>query len=434
MSAESAGGATVLATPIATGAWTLPAVPAGPYTLAVVWKTGDTSFFHTGASAIDLGRDVGGRSDVARATSATPVTLQLQNLSPWVMGDRLQIYAWDADLWDEFTPTSLAAAATSTSSEILDFYSDAKSTVSQAKSLLVSSDAVYLVQYRSGLAAGTSDSYRQAVSWAVTGGVAMSSGSATTLAATFQSVNASDGMAVDWKTSQFEPLLSGLQHPYHRLSVLAVPVALELPSPFFSSVSMNLMDLYLSASSPVTDRSYGALSFGTFLPANYREVRLARFYGLVARFAPGAQTGRWFEEVVGRFDGPPFTGPIVPLVGPARSPTVSARDALLPQTGVGATPVLSWSAPSLGSPTRYRVQLVHLYVPTGQTTTATSLVATFYTAAPQVTVPAGILTLGQTYVATIESVSLPGDAVETAPYRSGVPQGHASITTQAFVP
>lgn len=34
----------------------------------------------------------------------------------------------------------------------------------------------------------------------------------------------------------------------------------------------------------------------------------------------------------------------------------------------------------------------------------------------------------------IESISPPGDPGETAPYRSGVPQGHALISTQTFVP
>jgi hypothetical protein len=138
--------------------------------------------------------------------------------------------------------------------------------------------------------------------------------------------------------------------------------------------------------------------------------------------------------IVLRTDPLPAPTPIVPVVSPPRSPRVNDLDAHVERTGVGTTPTISWSAPALGSPDRYAVTLVRLFVGVAGQTVAES-VANLRTRSRAVTIPPGILQAGERYYALVTAAvgsPVPYEALRGRGIRTGY--GYATAITAAFEP
>lgn len=92
----------------------------------------------------------------------------------------------------------------------------------------------------------------------------------------------------------------------------------------------------------------------------------------------------------------PLTGNTATLdatLSPVRDLSVGGQRAVAPLRGVGLTPVLSWSPPAQGTPTRYAVTLFDLV--------DQNYSAAFFTTKTQLELPPFTLTAGRTYVAII---------------------------------
>jgi hypothetical protein len=87
---------------------------------------------------------------------------------------------------------------------------------------------------------------------------------------------------------------------------------------------------------------------------------------------------------------------------------------------VGATPRLTWQAPSLGAPSAYRIEIV-----------GTTSYAEFFTSATELTLPPGLLAPGSEYIAVVEAVS----GVDAArPFSISGRDATACIGTARFSP
>jgi hypothetical protein len=115
-----------------------------------------------------------------------------------------------------------------------------------------------------------------------------------------------------------------------------------------------------------------------------------------------------------------------------QAPAINGLSLFTPQTGVGITPSLSWSAPATGAPTSYRVTIYRLYV--SGTASATSPVATWAVSSTSVTVPAGVLAAGQTYFAELTAFVQSPDTFSTAPNRTSNVWNQATALTATFMP
>jgi hypothetical protein len=126
----------------------------------------------------------------------------------------------------------------------------------------------------------------------------------------------------------------------------------------------------------------------------------------------------------------------VPAVGPVQSPRIGSQDALGPGTITlaGLTPIVSWSAPTIGPPTRYEVRLHWLDGATGAT--VAKPVAAFQVAGTslQIQVPADILELGKTYFGEIIAYRNGEDRFDVAPLRATQVFSHATTLTSPFTP
>jgi hypothetical protein len=211
----------------------------------------------------------------------------------------------------------------------------------------------------------------------------------------------------------------------HRFTVGASAFSLEFPSPAAAGAPA-LVDMTLPVGAA---RAAGTVWYGRFLPSHWNEWRSVRFAAEVSYLATGA-TLPWREtSVVERRDAlPANTGPFAPAVTPVGSPQIGGASAFDDRAGVGETPVLSWSAPSVGTPTGYVVEVYRLDA--AGSATSRTLALRYGTSRQAVTIPPGILQSGATYFARI--TALVSTAPITAPYRGASLMAQASTLTGTF--
>ncbi len=126
-----------------------------------------------------------------------------------------------------------------------------------------------------------------------------------------------------------------------------------------------------------------------------------------------------------------LTGDITPRVSRITAPKVNGLDANLSQTGTTETPTISWTPPSLGTPTRYTVYLYRVLNQGGATIASAS--AQFQTTSTSLRIPPGFLTAGNAYTIGIRSEIVPGyDAVK--PFATVLEQEVADTITAVHMP
>jgi hypothetical protein len=115
-----------------------------------------------------------------------------------------------------------------------------------------------------------------------------------------------------------------------------------------------------------------------------------------------------------------------PLISPVQNPQINGISLFTATTVNSSDVTLSWSAPALGSPYGYRVQVL---TPANQLrdNTVYSATAVLNTAKTSLRIPPGIITSGKTYVFLITSLADAGANMETHPNRSALPVANADL-------
>lgn len=146
------------------------------------------------------------------------------------------------------------------------------------------------------------------------------------------------------------------------------PVTLPLPSPF--------------------PASWGREVFMSFVVPQPRQ---ATDGGTPTQFFGGLSLGDAAERV---------TGTIAPRLGPVRGAQIASRNFVEDQSGVTTTPSLSWMAPSTGVASMYRVSISRI-----DGSGDVQDLWRVYTPSLAVTLPPGVLALGNVYVLELEALS-----------------------------
>jgi hypothetical protein len=94
---------------------------------------------------------------------------------------------------------------------------------------------------------------------------------------------------------------------------------------------------------------------------------------------------------------------VTPRLGPVRGPQIAGRNFVEDQTGVGPSPSLAWTPPSVGTVSTYRIGIGRILA-NGTTAESWAL----FTTNPGLTIPPGIFTPGNAYVIAIEALSFAG--------------------------
>jgi hypothetical protein len=158
-------------------------------------------------------------------------------------------------------------------------------------------------------------------------------------------------------------------------------------------VASGIAPILLSVSSTASSEIDGSFTYGNPLQG-------ALAYGGYATYSTYALPGnpRAFLELGVASTAPLLTDRIDvrPIVGAVVSPTIDGQDATQDLSGIGSTPLLSWSAPVLGRATAYRVAL---YVaPPPNVLGAPHAIAFLNTTQTSVRVPPGLLRAGSRHV------------------------------------
>jgi hypothetical protein len=423
----------------ADGSYAIPGVPAGTYLLELVEGSGLVRHVETSASTVDLGYDRLGRSDLAPATLATPVTFELSGLEPWGAGHEIQIASAGADLWD-FPPVTGIALDQVSGTVVEDWRTPV---VGQPLNLLDPADLLYVAQLPSYTATEGVEAYAywRAATAAAVPGIAMTDGTPATIDALLAPVTRTSTLAVDWRVTRFEALLGGMgpaavpatDRPPHELTVEAAPYFQLDPWPEGRGGTPESFRMVRGAATPdvvvTTPIVYGQYADETL----WSEWRSATFAATVSYTAAGATTAYEARALVGRREpmlpAPPT--PIVPAVGTVEAPLVAGSPALGVIPATGEAPLVSWSPPLAGTPTSTRVTLHRLGVGASGETTSTP-VATWLVAGTSVQVPSGLLEPGREYYLEIAPQVRAGERFDVAPLRAPRAASHATTLTSPF--
>jgi hypothetical protein len=129
--------------------------------------------------------------------------------------------------------------------------------------------------------------------------------------------------------------------------------------------------------------------------------------------------------------------PLQPTLGLPRDITVAGKATPYDQVSgsIGTTPELRWTAPSLGTPTHYRVAVIDLsdFTASDGTTVKRRNVAALNVTSPQITLPDGILKTGTLYYFQVTAVARDDDDL-SAPFAHPVHEARATMFTGVVTP
>ena len=178
----------------------------------------------------------------------------------------------------------------------------------------------------------------------------------------------------------------------------------------------------------------GTVAYGNPYPSSWPLFVAYAYEATTNYLAPGATSSYpWPTFVEGWTTSlPSATSPIEPPVGVVQSPLINGANFFSNLKRVGLTPLLEWSAPTVGAGTYYNVQLIQLANIDGYT--IPNYIAGFTTQQTSLRVPAGLLATGETYVVEITSYYIPGLNFSKNPYFLGPTEGFAQVLSGMIRP
>ncbi|MBL8951614.1 MAG: hypothetical protein JNK82_12605 [Myxococcaceae bacterium] len=400
-------------------------LPPGPYALDFTSSTNVRYMWFSSASTVDLGQVYLGRSDVGYPQGATPLTINFSNAAPWQDSDTLELTSTNAGVYDDnllnFTGAPPMAGVTS-GSLTFDYSQLQVPLVSAARG-----DTVVLTQ-RSLL--GSPLPHWAAVRHATVTGLTQQSGTPSTITATFD-VAAPVSTAVDVRTTQFEAFRADV----HPQAVTSRTQVLLYGAPGLTAqrgvFGRTALLLYAPIAAGGTDFA------GTFQYVNPYAASVPIAFDLTTLFAvtvqaPGAATAPMYGRIERFAPLTSIAGPVTPTVSPPRNVQVNGQTVTVPLSGAGQSPVITWLAPTTGTPDFYNVVVVRLVNQGGQTRQVG--VASISTKALRVVIPPGTLAAGQPHMVVVAAHLNGGIDFETRPFASPGIEASADAITGPISP
>jgi hypothetical protein len=209
------------------------------------------------------------------------------------------------------------------------------------------------------------------------------------------------------------------------------------PGSFAHGQSTATTDLVIQLGGPpflTTNGDLGQVSYGNPYPPKWAPYVGYFWIAATNYVAPGATNGLpWPTFTFGQtLTLPTSTNPIKPLAGVVKSPSVNHKNFFTNQTGVGLTPILKWSPPSVGTANNYAVFIYQLSNSGGNT--VITGIAGFYTQGKSLRVPSGVLSKGQAYFFEVRALDIPGVNFAKTPFMSGSTNASADVTSGVMQP
>lgn len=407
------------------GTFLIPNVPQGQYVLRL-----NTNYYVTSTRDFSLDYFVPGRPDAVPATiDPTELTFSATGLSPWN----------DATDWLEFTSfnagqndlvsfqqygTGAPTLGATTYAGTLNYflYSNAF-----GSALIDSSrgDVAYLVQHSYTVDAGVG--VATSVRSMEVSTLSMADGQPRTVTGNL-TTPPQTSLTYDYRSADYVvasgQLNPGGGTPYFLAAVQMTAQARQTTVDAFAEV----LSWYAYAPSlpPTT------ITYGNPYPAGWSSVVFAGYRVPLTRALPGASAQSYASSFLSVRSLQAFTSaPVQPVLGPPLNARINNADLLVDQSGVGLTPTITWAAPTLGVPQRYRLQIERLAISNGATRTAATQV--IETSGTNFTLLPGMLVSGQVYVIQLVAFST-GGVVDPALFSFALPYHGATLISGLIRP
>jgi hypothetical protein len=271
--------------------------------------------------------------------------------------------------------------------------------------------------------------YQHLLLAATLGSFTIADGSSASASGTLSGAAIASALPVNWVRSQFA-VLRGYVNPqaaddYQIIDVFAQPGGLAHGS--FSYAPDLALALPPAGSTDLTL----SMQFGDPFPSSW-PLGIATSSNFFVNYTAAGASATAFDGAIASqtalVGAPPA---IVPIVSPVRAPTVNGVDAFTERTGVGLTPQVAWTAPSLGTPSSYAVHVRAIVNASGAT--RFNYAGSVYTRDTSVTLPPGLLASGQRYFFVVTAYSEPVD-FDATPLQDAYPLGFAEALLAPVTP
>jgi hypothetical protein len=403
------------------GTFSIRGVPGGYYWL----HSGAQNYVWTNRSAIDTGYDTLGTPSRTYPTMETELDLNLTGLNPWQSGDEQQLYVPNINAWLAYD-WELQDGATNLFQQVpwTDPLLDAGK-----------GDTIYVTQLvTTPTAAGLAVNVLGAAAPPINN-ITQPDGTEVELDTALDDVEAEASFRGNIAGADFAQLESGVN-----------PSAVPDSSYLYFDVQPGGTDhgwigttpdlvAFDGTDEPIrTNIDMGDIAYANPFPQSWAPFLDYVHYVRIDYTAPGAtnSTTQYAYLEVQTTDLPNVNTPLAPAIGPIGSPTINGSSLFSRASSVGTMPTLSWTQPSLGSPTGYEIEVFHLY--SDGNDSFTELAGDLFTATTSVQIPPGVLTSGNSYYFRISAVFEPGTDYTTTPFRHGFPRAVAQSLSGVVTP
>lgn len=392
LTADSAGFTSYPGTLGSDGTFIIPGVPGGEYYLEIASPGSAKTFLATTESRIDLGAVRSGRFDAAAPTRPTVVTITASGLTPWQDADTLEVFSLGAGAWDGFGLLAFTGLLTAGTTSLTGF--DVDSARWRAPALIEGSrgDRALIAHLTTRNDAGFV--YKSIAEALAPPPFTQVDGQELALSGSFEptpqehvtlSVRRS---ALDQVAMEGNPkgMVTGHEVYFH-----------AEPGGASRATSTSTPTLLVGTDSDAADGTL-ELDYGNPFPAGWATIASVGVTYTAFFTLPGASIPinvNAFAGVVAPIDAL-AKGPLAPQIGSPQLLRVGGKDGMSAVTGVGVTPEIEWSAPSLGKADAYVLSVRRL-----EADQPTKRVARLVTERTSVVIPPGILSAGASYVLVV---------------------------------
>lgn len=374
------------------GTFTLPGVPEGEYYLEIASPGSAPTFLVTTERTLDLGAVRSGRVDAKAPTLPTVVAITASGLTPWQDADSLEVFSLGAGTWDGSGILAFTGLLTAGTTTLAGFEVDSADWRAPALLDGTRGDRVSITHLTTRNDAGF---VYKAVGEALTPPpFTQSDGQASVIEGSFQ------------PTPQEHVALSVKRSALDQVAMEGSPAALITGHEVYLHAEPGGASRATSSPTPTlllgtdSDAADGALEldYGDPFPAAWATiasvgVTYTAFYTLPGESTPMNVNG--FASVVAPIDD--LAGePVTPRIGSPQHLQIGGQDGSGAVSGVGLTPEIQWSPPTLGKPDAYAVSVRRL-----EANKSIKRVARLVTTGTSVVIPPGILIAGGSYVLVV---------------------------------
>jgi len=404
----------------------------------------------TDTNTPDLGSLRGGKPGLVALTDSTVIHFSVDGLEPWDAAAMLEFYASEANSWDLITDR-FANIQLGDTSVTLDFDLIECDGTGFPCAEIGPGDHAVLAQL-SSRKSSTGVPYTAMSRLIEFPSFSLANGGSVNLSGTMRDVSQGHSISIDFRGSEWGAVVQG-GHPDAIsqceqgggrcfVSILGQPGSAE--DGFYSP---NADPLVLYVDGP-TDLQTGTLHYGT--PEGIASGSWGLFFdvrmgnALFPAPLPGSTRLGGSLRSFGIWNGIEWNttpdhaqaGPLVPPLSMVQSPTIGGENLLADRSGVGLTPTLSWSAPSTGTVSFYRVDLTKLVV--SGTSTVSQRGASIITRNTSLTLPPGVLTAGAHVVISIAAVGFTSDRstalLADSPFKLANERVEAALSSGVLTP